>query len=58
MADLDEIVASSTYIVAIPTDPTGASGNGAGYEIATTTNNRVTVSAPDAENGATISVTR
>lgn len=47
-----------TYIVSIPTDPTGASTNGAGYEISTTTGNRIVVTAPDAELGVTISVTR
>lgn len=58
LADLSELTANEQYLVAIPTDPTGATTNGAGYEIATTTNDRITVSAPDAELGATISVTR
>jgi prepilin-type N-terminal cleavage/methylation domain-containing protein len=47
-----------TYVVGIPTDPTGASTNGTGYRIATTTGNRIIVTAPFAENGETISVTR
>lgn len=47
-----------TYIVAIPTDPTGASTNGSGYQIATTTGNRIIVTAPSAELGITVSVTR
>ena len=47
-----------TYIVAMPTDPTGATTNGVGYTIATTTGNRITVSAPSAELGAVISVER
>jgi prepilin-type N-terminal cleavage/methylation domain-containing protein len=47
-----------TYVVGIPTDPIGASALGSGYKIATTTGNRIVVSAPSAENGASISVTR
>ncbi len=57
-----------TYIAALPSDPTtSTSGNvtncGAAYNtrytvIQSATNNRVTVSAPDAELQATISVTR
>jgi len=46
-----------TYIADIPSDPTdGVTGN-SGYEISVT-NGRVTASAPSAELGATISVTR
>lgn len=58
LVDLSELTATSTYLVSIPVDPTGGSTNGVGYEIATTTGNRIVVSAPDAENDATISVTR
>jgi prepilin-type N-terminal cleavage/methylation domain-containing protein len=54
-----------TYIAALPTDPTGATGTlcaatyNTGYMIAVNAaGNRYTVSAPSAENGATISVTR
>lgn len=54
------LTATSTYLVAIPTDPTGISTNGTGYYIVTTTatSGRVTVCAPSAEQGITISVTR
>lgn len=52
------ITTSSKYLVSMPTDPTGSSTNGAGYQIVTTTNSRVTVCAPDAEQSATITVTR
>jgi len=54
----------STYIAALPTDPTAATGTACtppyntGYTIAMNANNRLTVAAPSAENGATISVTR
>jgi prepilin-type N-terminal cleavage/methylation domain-containing protein len=54
-----------TYMSAIPSDPTGATGTSctatytSGYKIAVNAaGNRYTVSAPSAENGATISVTR
>jgi type IV pilus assembly protein PilA len=47
-----------TYVVAMPTDPQGVSTNGTGYHIATTTGNRIVVTAPSAENNETISVTR
>lgn len=54
------LTATSTYLVAIPTDPTGVSANGTGYYIVTTTatSGRVTICAPSAEQGVTISVTR
>src|SRR5581483_1859973 len=66
MADLCSLL-SPTYISALPQDP--SSNNGASittcsaqydthYQISKDSNNRVTVSAPSAENSATISVTR
>lgn len=56
LIDLDALTGS--YLVRIPTDPQGASTNGAGYEIERDSNGRITVTAPDAENSETISVTR
>lgn len=47
-----------TYVVAMPTDPTGASVTLTGYQISTTTGNRIRVSAPSQELGETISVER
>lgn len=58
LADLSVLTANEKYIVAMPTDPNGASANGAGYEIVQSSNGRITVVAPDAEEDATISVTR
>ena len=58
LVDLSVLTDSEAYLVSIPLDPTGSSTNGAGYEISKTGNARVTVSAPDAENGETISVTK
>jgi prepilin-type N-terminal cleavage/methylation domain-containing protein len=58
LIDLSVLTASGTYLVAIPTDPTGSSTNGTGYFISKNANGRVTVNAPSAENSATISVTR
>lgn len=58
LVDLTVLTTDEEYLVSIPEDPTGASTNGAGYEIASTANGRITVTAPDSEEGATISVTR
>ncbi len=50
---------TGSYIVAMPADPSQASGSGyTGYEISRNSDGRVTVSAPQAEQSATISVTR
>ncbi len=58
LVSLTELTDNEEYLTLMPTDPTGASTNGAGYEIEKTNNDRVTVSAPDAEEGQIISVTR
>jgi len=56
----DLVGASSTYLVSMPIDPSTAAsaGLGSGYFASLMSNGRVTVCAPDAENTATISVTR
>ncbi len=46
------------YIVAVPTDPTTGSDADTGYTICLTATGRVEIDAPDAENGATITVKR
>lgn len=58
LVDLSVLTENETYLTAIPSDPSGSSANGVGYEISKSSNGRVTVSAPDAEQGASISVTR
>src|SRR3989344_6003679 len=58
LVDVSVLTANEKYLVSMPLDPTGSSTNGAGYEIKKSANGRVTVVAPDAEQGATISVTR
>lgn len=50
---------TGTYLVTIPRDPqVAATASGARYLISRDRQNRITVSAPDAENSAAISVTR
>lgn len=56
LIDLDVLTDDQTFIVSMPTDPTGSSTNGAGYKIEKTSNDRVKVAAPDAELGETIEV--
>ena len=61
LVDLATVTANEKYLVAIPKDPqcnTTCAANGTGYKINKTANGRLTVTAPAAEQGKTISVSR
>jgi type IV pilus assembly protein PilA len=58
LIDLSVLTTDEKYLISMPFDPTGSSTNGAGYEIKKSSNGRITVVAPDAEQNVTISVTR
>lgn len=58
LIDLTVLTTTGTYLVSMPFDPTGSTTNSTGYNISKNPNGRVTVSAPSAESGATISATR
>ncbi len=49
---------TGTYLVSLPVDPSGATGNDTRYDILKDANSRVTVTAGSAEQGETITVTR
>lgn len=52
-------VLTGSYLVSIPSDPqASATGTGTAYTIVQDANGRITVAAPTAEQGDTISVTR
>lgn len=58
LSDLGVLTTNGEYLVSIPNDPSAATADSTGYTIIQDANGRVTVSAPSAEEGATISVTR
>ena len=61
LVDLSDLTTDEKYVVSIPLDPkcpAECDANGVGYEIIQSANGRITVSAPNAEQEATISVTR
>ena len=61
LVDLAVLTTNEIYLVAVPPDPqcpTACDANGVGYTIVQTVNGRITVTAPNAQLGATISVTR
>jgi len=52
-------ILTGSYVVAIPSDPQApATSTGTNYQIIRLANGRITVTAPGAENNASISVTR
>jgi len=64
LVDLNILSTNGKYLVSIPGDPTCPTGppacnaNGAGYKIGLTSNGRLQVTAPQAEQSKTISVTK
>ena len=59
LVDLTVLTTNETYLVAIPGDPGDAcSANGVCYKIRKTQDGKITVTAPNAELGAQISVTK
>ncbi len=57
LIDLAAVTTNEKYLVAIPNDPSSTAPS-SGYQISSTANGRITVSAPLAEQGAVISATR
>ncbi|MEO5627325.1 MAG: type II secretion system protein [Candidatus Saccharimonadales bacterium] len=58
LVDLTVLTFEGKYVVAMPKDPKYGNGTTTDYLISKDSNNRVTVSAPGAEQGKTISATR
>lgn len=58
LIDLSVLTTNGTYLVSMPFDPTASTTNSTAYNVSKNVNGRVTVNAPSAENGATISATR
>jgi type IV pilus assembly protein PilA len=58
LVDLSVLTNNKTYIVSVPVDPDAGAANGSGYFVSMNSEDRVTVCAPNAEQGATITLTR
>lgn len=56
--DLAVLTTNEKYLVSMPYDPSSSTTNSTAYEIKKSANGRVTVVAPSAEEGATITVTK
>ena len=57
-ADLSVLTTNEKYLVSMPIDPSNNSVTSTRYEVQKDSNNRITVTAMDAEQGVTISATR
>lgn len=61
LVDLSALTTNGKYLVSLPSDPqcsTVCATNGDGYKVVKDANGRITVSAPHAEQGRVISVSR
>ena len=61
LVDISAVTTNEKYITSVPKDPqctTTCASNGTGYKILKSANGRITVTAPAAEQGKTISVSR
>lgn len=58
LVDLSILTDKQLYLVQIPVDPNISSGNGSGYFIVKTAQGRISVTAPLAEQGESVSITR
>lgn len=58
LIDLGVLTTGGEYLVSMPVDPSTGVGNSTDYTIVQDANGRVTIAAPNAEQGAVISVTR
>ncbi|MDQ5972780.1 MAG: ral secretion pathway protein [Patescibacteria group bacterium] len=58
LVDLSVLSTNGKYLVALPKDPQTGDATNTGYQISQNANGRITVAAPDAEQGKTISATR
>ena len=58
LIDLSVLTASEKYLTSLPKDPSSGTVNSTSYYIVKSTTSRITITAPSAENGLTISVTR
>ena len=59
LIDLGVLTTNEKYLAVIPVDPKGGvEATGTGYYISKTVNNRITVTAPQAEQGIIITATR
>ncbi|MBI2444718.1 MAG: prepilin-type N-terminal cleavage/methylation domain-containing protein [Candidatus Magasanikbacteria bacterium] len=56
--NLTVLTTDQKYLPALPVDPKATTSGGTGYYITQSANSRITVCAPLAEQGATISITR